>query len=364
MIKLPVEPLFFEPIYFEKLWGGSTLKEKYNRQISSEKPIGESWELSGFQSAQSVVNSGELKGITLGELVNRTPEPLTGINSLQQFPLLIKFIDAAQRLSVQVHPGSNTQNAKSECWYVADAKADAKLITGFSIDVTREAIIAALKSKSLSSMLNEVTIKAGEMYYIPSGTVHAIMGDCLIYEVQQSSNTTFRLYDWDRSDICSQPRELHVQQALEAVEMQGNRSYRIEPVIIERNGYVHLLRMACKHFAVEEYQFAKSKEIKPFQRRSFRVVTVIDGFISVRYGHKEVHIEKGKTVLIPSVLKEISIIADAGCKIVMTFIPDLIVDIIEPLIAEKISPHKIISLAGSKNNELQPFLIGEALLKS
>ncbi|MBN1600548.1 MAG: class I mannose-6-phosphate isomerase [Chitinispirillaceae bacterium] len=362
MIKLPVEPLSFEPIYFEKIWGGSTLKDKYNRQITSGKLIGESWELSGFQSSQSIVNSGDLQGVSLGELVKGAPRELTGSSSHVQFPLLIKFIDASNRLSVQVHPGIRSKDAKSECWYVADAKDGASLITGFSRDVTRDTIIAALESKSLHSILNEVPIKTGEMYYIPSGTVHAIMGNCLIYEVQQSSDTTFRLYDWDRSDASNKSRELHIEQALDALEMQGELSYKIDPVTIECNDYVYSLRIACKQFALEEYLFLKPSDIILQQRNSFRIVTVVEGFISVRYGGNEKIIEQGKTILLPAVLKEVTVRANSNSKILLTFIPDLIQDIIEPLTKNKIEQATIISLAGqSKNNQLCAILGGKAI---
>lgn len=362
MIKLPIEPLSFEPIYFEKIWGGSTLKNKYNRQIASGKLIGESWELSGFQSSQSIVNSGDLQGVSLAELVKETSRELTGSCSRVQFPLLIKFIDASNRLSVQVHPDIHSKDAKSECWYVADAKDGASLITGFSRNVTREIVMAALESNSLHSILNEVPIKAGEMYYIPSGTIHAIMGNCLIYEVQQSSDTTFRLYDWDRSDAFNKPRELHVEEALEALEMQGGLSYKIDPVTIESSNYVYSMRIACKQFALEEYLFLKPSDIKLQQRKTFRIVTVVEGFISVRYGGNEKVIEQGKTILLPAVLKEVTVRANSGTKILLTFIPDLIQDIIEPLTKNNIEQDTVISLAGqSKKNQLRAILGGKAL---
>jgi mannose-6-phosphate isomerase len=357
MIKLPAEPLFFEPIYFEKIWGGSLLKEKFNRQILSGQLIGESWELSAFQSSQSIVSSGKNKGLSLSELTAHASEQLTGA-LLNQFPLLIKFIDATEKLSVQVHPGQERSDSKTECWYVADAQKDAKLILGFNEDVTREAIVSALESKSITSLLREVPIKAGEMYFIPSGTVHAIMGNSLIYEVQQTSDTTYRLYDWDRCDAQKRPRALHIDEALQVIDMQGNLSYRIDPVLTEYNGYTHSLRVACRYFAIEEYRFFKSMEIQPITRKSFRVVTVIEGTASVRYGNGESTLEKGRTILIPGILKEISIFADAGSTLLVTFIPNLVEDIIETLTAKKISTDKIISLGGaSRENHIQSILL-------
>lgn len=357
MIKLPAEPLFFEPIYFEKIWGGSLLKEKFNRQINSGQLIGESWEISAFQSSQSVVSKGKNKGLSLSELTEQASEQLTG-SLLHQFPLLIKFIDATQKLSVQVHPGQERSDSKTECWYIADAQKDAKLILGFNSDVTREAIVSALESKSITSLLREVPIKSGEMYFIPSGTIHAIMGDSLIYEVQQTSDTTFRLYDWDRCDAQNKPRALHIDESLQVIDMQGDLSYRIDPILTEYNGYAHLLRVACRYFAVEEYRFFKSMEIIPTIRKSFRVVTVIEGTVSVRYGNRENTLQKGNTVLIPGILKEISIVADAGSILLVTFVPDLIEDIIETLTAKKVSTNKIISLGGaSRENHIQSMLI-------
>jgi mannose-6-phosphate isomerase len=357
MIKLPAEPLFFEPIYFEKIWGGSLLKEKFNRQITPGQLIGESWELSAFQSSQSIVSSGKNKGLSLSELTAHASEQLTGA-LLNQFPLLIKFIDATEKLSVQVHPGQERNDSKTECWYVADAQKDAKLILGFNEDVTREAIVSALESKSITSLLREVPIKTGEMYFIPSGTVHAIMGNSLIYEVQQTSDTTYRLYDWDRCDAQNRPRQLHIDEALEVIDMQGNLSYRIDPVRTEYNGYTHSLRVACRYFAVEEYRFFKSMTIQPITRKSFRVVTVIEGTASVRYGNCESTLEKGRTILIPGIMKEMSIFADAGSTLLVTFVPDLVEDIIESLTAKKVSTDKIIALGGaSRENHIQSMLL-------
>lgn len=356
MIKLPAEPLFFEPIYFEKIWGGSLIKEKFNRQIGSGQLIGESWELSAFQSSQSIVSSGKNKGLSLSELTMHASEQLTG-SLLHQFPLLIKFIDATDKLSVQVHPGQERSDSKTECWYVADAQKDAKLILGFNEDVTREAIVSALESKSITSLLREVPIKAGEMYFIPSGTVHAIMGNSLIYEVQQTSDTTYRLFDWDRCDAQNRPRALHIDEALEVLDMQGNLSYRIDPVVTEYSGYTHSLRVACRFFAIEEYRFLKSMEIQPITRKSFRVVTVIEGTASVRYGNRENTLEKGRTILIPGIMKEMSIFADAGSTLLVTFVPDLVEEIIETLTAKKVSTDKIISLGGaSRENHIQSTL--------
>jgi mannose-6-phosphate isomerase len=360
MIKLPAEPLYFKPIYFEKIWGGNTLQDKFNRPIASGKLIGESWELSGLESTQSIVSSGKIQGATLGQLAAYAAGPLTGNELLQKFPILVKFIDATERLSVQVHPGSNSQhdNAKTECWYVVDAQKDAKLVTGFSSNVTRETILSALEAKTLPSILNEVSIKSGEMYFIPSGTVHAIIGNCLIYEVQQSSDTTYRLYDWDRLDSSNQPRELHIAKALDSLDMSGNLSYRIDPIIFEYEGYAHSIRLACRHFAVEEYHFLKNGEIKPYPRGSFRILTALNGVVTVRYGQNQEVIEKGKTLLVPYLLKDISFESQAGSTVVSTFIPDLNKDVIESLLVKKVSKEKIVSLGGPiKNNDIHSLLM-------
>jgi mannose-6-phosphate isomerase len=186
------------------------------------------------------------------------------------------------------------------------------------------------------------------------------MGNSLIYEVQQTSDTTYRLYDWDRCDAQKRPRALHIDEALQVIDMQGNLSYRIDPVLTEYNGYTHSLRVACRYFAIEEYRFFKSMEIQPITRKSFRVVTVIEGTASVRYGNGESTLEKGRTILIPGIMKEMSIFADAGSTLLVTFVPDLNEDIIDTLTAKKVSTEKIIALGGaSRENHIQSILLGK-----
>ena len=219
-------PLTFYPILKERIWGGTKLKTYLNKPISSEI-TGESWELSTVPSDVSVVKNGLFKGKNLNELIDLYPEEMLGKSVFarfgKQFPLLFKYLDAREDLSIQLHPNDELAKArhnsfgKTEMWYVMQADENARLIVGFKEDSSREEYLHHIENKKLISLLNEVPVKKGDVFFLETGTIHAIGAGIVIAEIQQTSDVTYRIYDWDRVDANGNERELHTEFALDAI---------------------------------------------------------------------------------------------------------------------------------------------------
>ena len=336
---VPAEPLFFKPICKESLWGGCALRTRFGRPFSPERSVGESWEIASHRVDQSTIVAGPLAGTTLEELVASAPRELLGtIETFGKFPLLFKFIDARDRLSVQVHPDDAQARAggwgefgKTECWYIVDAPENARVITGFSRDVTTDEVRRAIESSSLHDLLNFNPIKTGDILFIPAGTVHAILEGTLIYEVQETSDTTLRLYDWGRFDAQGKPRSLHVHDALAIVDTTSRGDCSIAPVIFESPGYRRSFRMACRYFALEQYDFSCDEEIILPARQSFRVLTVLSGSLRLQYPAGSSSVALGGTTLLPALLRDVRAFGAAGTRIMISWVPDLQSEIITPL---------------------------------
>ncbi len=225
-------PLKMRPVFKEMLWGGNTLRTRYGKDIPSDK-TGESWEIASHPNGQSVVANGEMEGLTLGEAMEKMGADLLGDKVAAtcngRFPLLVKIIDANDNLSVQVHP--NDQQAavlekndpgKTEMWYVLAAKPGARLIYGFNRDLTKEEFETAIKESKLEDVMNYVDVKEGDTFLMRSGTLHAIGAGILVAEIQQNSDTTYRVYDYNRRDAQGNPRQLHVEKALQVTNLKSS----------------------------------------------------------------------------------------------------------------------------------------------
>jgi mannose-6-phosphate isomerase len=236
--KLPsLYPLTFRPILHDKIWGGYKLANKYDKAPRDTR-LGESWEVSAIPDNISVVVNGGLKNRTLTDLLDTYQDQLVGKKVWHKygrnFPILVKFIDAGDRLSVQVHPGDKMARqkhgqpfGKNELWYVMEADPNASLIIGFNRPITRSEFRQLLTQKRSQNVLNRVSTSAGEIYPIPAGRLHAIEAGNLIVEIQQSSDMTYRVYDWDRVDDYGQPRPLHVDLALQALDFSPPKSVKV-----------------------------------------------------------------------------------------------------------------------------------------
>ncbi len=216
--------LLFSPIYQERIWGGHTFETALGRTLPADQLIGESWEIVDRPEAQSVVSNGLQKGKTIRALIEEDPKGLMGPtwDAQKPFPILVKWLDAQDRLSLQVHPPKEVATAlggepKTEVWYIAGASPDAAVLAGLKPGTTRENFEAALKDNSAEKLLHRFPAKVGDCLFVPSGRVHAIDAGCLILEVQQNSDTTYRVYDWGRVGLDGKPRALHVEASLKSI---------------------------------------------------------------------------------------------------------------------------------------------------
>jgi mannose-6-phosphate isomerase len=362
---LPAEPLFLKPIYKETIWGGEALRTRFKRPLEKGRRTGESWEVVSLGADQSSVTQGPYGGVTLGRLTAEAPEALLGnLLSAGKFPLLFKFIDARERLSVQVHPDDEQAlehgwgiHGKTECWYVIDAKENARIVAGFREEVSFDKINRAIETESLDLLLNVIPVKSGDVLFIPAGTVHAIMEGTLLYEVQESSDTTLRLYDWGRVDAAGKPRPLHVREALSVIDTRAYEHRPVAPVVIDEGNCRHFYHSACRYFVLERYVFSREQEIALPAKRSFRVLTVISGTISLSYPAGKVAITAGTSVVLPAVLRDVRVSGSAGAEFLLSSVPDLAQEIIAPLRQRGILDASIAALGGfPERNDILRFL--------
>ncbi|MHC4758901.1 MAG: type I phosphomannose isomerase catalytic subunit [Planctomycetota bacterium] len=217
-------PLKFEPIFKHRLWGGQKLREFFGKELDPDDTIGESWELADLPEDKSTIVNGELMGMTLPQVVEKYPKEITGDENLTlPFPLLIKLLDAQDILSVQVHPDPETckrtgkGDSKTECWYIIDAEPDAFIYKGLKEGTTKEQFSQAIEEGRCEDLLEKVPVKTGECHFLPAGTCHSIGAGLLIAEIQTPSDTTYRVYDFNRVEKDGNPRQLHIEDALESI---------------------------------------------------------------------------------------------------------------------------------------------------
>src|SRR5437588_7654345 len=261
-------PLVFTPIYQERIWGGRRLADLFGKKFPAEKRIGESWEIVDRPEAQSVVASGPLKGKTLHELWSQHREEIFGNvangpsrTGIPRFPLLIKLLDAEEKLSLQVHPPEKIAaklggEPKTECWYIAAAEPDAELFVGFKRSISRDQFEKSLRSGSVADEVHAIKVKPGDAMFLPAGRFHAIGGGNVLIEVQQNSDTTYRVFDWNRVDQnIGKPRPLHVEQALESIDFSD-----VAPKLVEQKGEL-LIRHEL--FEIQKWNLDSPREVAP-----------------------------------------------------------------------------------------------------
>ena len=304
----------FEPILKEKIWGGHRISELQNRK--DDKKYGESWEISDLDEDISLLKNGELKGKTLNELVRLYKGELLGEGIYQKFgnkfPLLLKFIDAEADLSIQVHPNDalakqryNT-TGKTEMWYIMEADEGAKLVCGWKEGMNKEKYEKALLDKTVESCLNYVYPKKGDCYFISAGTVHSIGKGLLIVEVQQSSDITYRIYDFDRIDKNGNRRDLHLEEAEAAMDFQSGKDCKIDYFEEKENSN---LLVKNNFFTTNKLSLSKPKRLDYTFVDSFVSYICVKGAAKIFYNETEfIEIEKGETVLKPRVISEINIV--------------------------------------------------------
>lgn len=302
-------PLLLKPVAKDYLWGGIRLKEEYNKKTDLDI-VAETWECSVHPDGLSVIASGEFEGITLRKLLEDKPEYLGNKYShLKELPIMIKFIDAAQDLSVQVHPNDEYalkhegQNGKTEMWYIVDATDDAKLIYGLKEGVSKEDFIQAVSKGEIQKCLNQISIKKGEAYLIPAGTVHAIGAGALIAEIQENSNVTYRIYDYDRVDKNGQKRELHLDKAIEVMSFDSLLPTKNIAKSNLNNGYFIEELCCCEYFTVNKINIETNMLIK-VDFSSFQVLLCIEGTGKIYSQNFSMEFTRGQCVFLPAGMGE------------------------------------------------------------
>ncbi len=319
-------PLKFEPILKDKIWGGTKLKSQFNKSSESDE-LGESWEISGFDNDESVVINGFLAGNTLPELIEIYMGELVGDNIYNQFgdmfPLLFKFIDANQNLSIQVHPGDevaaerHNSFGKTEMWYVLDAEFGAELIIGFSKNCSKYEYLDALNQNKVEDLLQKVPVKKGDVFFIPAGLVHAIGKGVVLAEIQQSSDITYRIYDYNRTDESGKERELHTEQALDVINFEASKN----PVI----NYIPLLNVItplvkCDYFTTRMLRFNQSITRYYSSIDSFVVYMCLEGNFVIEHNVEKYIVNKGDTFLIPACIEELILIPDSEVTLLEVYV--------------------------------------------
>ena len=312
------EPIFLRPTGKDYLWGGSRINDEFGKGIALE-PLAETWECSTHPDGPSFAVGGEFDGQSLAEILNAHPEYLgTHPEGGQGLPILIKFIDAKRDLSVQVHPTDdfaaaheNGQRGKTEMWYVLDAAKDAKLVYGLRHDTDAEALRESIENGTVEKHLQTVPIAKNDVFFIEAGTIHAIGAGALIAEIQQSSNLTYRLYDYDRVDKNGQKRPLHVEKALCAANLRSSTAPR-QPmrVLHYRPGCASELLCRCRYFEVYRMLVNTERRQKVAYRAdamSFRVLLCVDGCGTVSFCNSASNIYKGDCVFLPADSVELSL---------------------------------------------------------
>jgi mannose-6-phosphate isomerase len=305
-------PFFLKPAGKDYLWGGRRLNDDYAKNIDMT-PLAETWECSTHPDGPSTVSSGEFEGRLLSDVLKEHPEYIgTHPQTVGELPILIKLIDAKQDLSVQVHPDDayayeheNGQSGKDEMWYVLDAKKDSRLIYGLNRTVTKEELKAGIADGSITKYMQKVPVHKNDVFYIKAGTIHAIGAGVLLAEVQESSNLTYRLYDYDRTDRNGHKRELHVEKAL-AVANLNEAEKPVQPMRLlnYRRGWASEFLYRCKYFQTERILLntERIREMVTVQTDSlsFMVMLCLEGSGMLRYENEILPFFKGDCIFIPA----------------------------------------------------------------
>ena len=321
---IPLTPLRFEPILRRLIWGGRRLGTVLRKAIGEGNDYAESWELSDYRDAVSVVNEGELAGTSLRDLVRQRERELMGpaMAGRDQFPLLVKFIDAREVLSVQVHPDDEKgrelagDNGKTETWVIVAADPGSLIYAGLKQGVTREAFASAIETGQVEPLLHRFPARPGDCIMIEAGTVHAIGAGVLLAEIQQMSDATFRIHDWGRVGADGRPRELHVREALESTDFTRGPVDPLVPVTEPTaGGNVRERLSQSSYFALERWRLARPDRVGATDR--FTIIMGLEGEVEVRHRGRAMRLAFGQTLLLPASVGPCEVLP-AGTATVLT----------------------------------------------
>ncbi|HAL82835.1 MAG TPA: mannose-6-phosphate isomerase [Mucilaginibacter sp.] len=320
-------PLKFKTIYKDKIWGGQKIKTYLHKDFGTLPNCGETWEISGVKSDVSVVANGELAGESLAGLLEKYQGDLVGKKVYDHFgnvfPLLVKFIDANEDLSIQVHPGDELAKkrhnsfGKTEMWYVIEADPGSTLIAGFNKELNEQEYLEKFNSGHLIDILNKEDVKAGDVFFLPAGRVHTIGKGLLIAEIQQTSDITYRIYDFDRVDDKGNKRELHTEEALAAIDFKHYPEYKTayQP---EENKTVMLV--SCPYFTTNLMEFTENTEKDYSGLDSFVIYVCVEGEFTVKHNGSDYPVKMGDCILLPKTIDKVQLETKEGFKLLESFI--------------------------------------------
>ena len=320
-------PLKFEPILKEKIWGGNSLSDHYGKVAGNLKNIGESWELSAVSDNLSVISNGFLAGNNIEEIIEVYMGDITGESVYEkfgnEFPLLIKLLEARDDLSIQVHPDNELakkrHNAygKTEMWYILQSEKNAKIYTGFANPVTRESYTNAFNNNTIHNLLNVEDADSGDAFFTPAGRIHAIGAGIVLAEIQQTSDITYRIYDWGRTDQNGKSRELHNDLAMDALDFKASGRNKIRKELIE-NKAENLV--SCEFFDTNIIHFNKQINRDYSLIDSFVTYICTEGSFLIRWDNKSEKVTKGETVLLPALIDDVALIPEPEATLLEIYI--------------------------------------------
>lgn len=304
-------PLKFNPIFIPKIWGSSQLK-KIKKKFNYNK-IGESWEISSLPKNSTIIKNGIYKGLKISDLIKKFDKNFLGIKVYKkfgnQFPLLIKFLSTSSEVSIQVHPDNvyakkyHNSLGKNEMWYIVDAAKNSQLIIGFNQNINRIEFLKKISEDNLNEILNYTSPKKGDVYMIPAQTIHGIGKNLLIIEIQQASDLTYRIYDYNRIENKIFQRKLHLKKALEVINLKKTKIEKINYKIKSNN----LIKLIDSEFFIIKKLILNSNINLKFSINSFTILIVIEGELIIKTNNLKITIEKGETILFPAILNEFNI---------------------------------------------------------
>nr|WP_294901026.1 type I phosphomannose isomerase catalytic subunit [uncultured Pedobacter sp.] len=320
-------PLKFKTIFKDKIWGGEKIKTYLGKDFSPLPNCGETWEISGVRSDVSVVANGPLTGTSLADLLSDKKAELIGKKNYErfgnEFPLLIKFIDANEDLSIQVHPNDEMaekrhhSKGKTEMWYVIQADEGSSLIAGFNQKVDKELYLKKFNAGELTDILNKEEVAAGDVFFLPAGRVHTIGKGLLIAEIQQTSDITYRIYDFDRVDDKGNKRELHVEEALDAIDYNFYNEYKTK---YNKTQNTPTELVDCPYFTTNILDYTKDVARDYSVLDSFVIHVCVEGSYILKYGIEELPVQIGDCVLIPATIEKVVLSTNEGFKILESYI--------------------------------------------
>ena len=334
MPAIPRAPVHFAEILKTKVWGGRRLERLLGKHLPPKEPVGESWEVCDHPNGQSVVDEGPLAGTALHDLVARDESGLIGrrgaLETGSRFPLIFKFVDATQPLSVQVHPDDayarehgGGDAGKCEAWCVLQAAPGSKIARGLKPGVTRASFASAIRSGAVEGLLNFIEVRRGDVVDIPAGTVHSLGAGVVVAEIQQNSDTTYRVWDWSRAGLDGKPRELHVDRALDVIRFEEYAIGRpgggagtacrapttglVRPEILVRGRPWHERLVANDRFTFDRWTATEPFGLRPVEMKSFIILACTDGEGALEWEGASRPVRRGDTLLVPGAMKSVTV---------------------------------------------------------